>query len=126
MGHVVSCEHLRDEGLHKLLAMVGYCMTDNGEEHFEFVHHIVSTEHMNEGVMENAKFEKVGLNTRANLSHSNILQIAYQWACFVRNVFLVLVFMVLYCICTRAGNSIPWVIPLRSKGTDVKRCRDAG
>lgn len=32
---VVSFKRLRDEGL------VEYCMKDNGEEHFEFVHHNV-------------------------------------------------------------------------------------
>jgi hypothetical protein len=39
MSHVVSCKDLRDESLHKFKGMVGYCMKDNGEEHFEFIHH---------------------------------------------------------------------------------------
>lgn len=41
-GHVVSCKKLRDKGLHcTFLGMVGYCVKENGEEHFEFMHRIV-------------------------------------------------------------------------------------
>lgn len=72
MGHVVFCKRLRDEGLHKFLDMARYCMKDNGEGHYEFVHHNVSANDMSEGKLEYAKFKKVGLNNRASLSHSNI------------------------------------------------------
>ena len=41
MAQVVSCKRLRDEGLHTFLGIVEYYMTDNGEKHFEFVHHNV-------------------------------------------------------------------------------------
>ena len=80
--HVISCERLRDEGLHTFLGMVGYCMKNNREEHFEFVHCNVYAEDMNVGHMEYAKFGNVGLNNHVNLSHSNILQHAHQWARF--------------------------------------------
>ena len=36
-GHVVSCKKWRDESLHTFLGMVGYCLEDNKEEHFEFL-----------------------------------------------------------------------------------------
>ena len=49
------------------------------EEHFWFVHPNVSTEDMNEGKLEYAKFGKVGLNNHVSLSPSNILQRAHQW-----------------------------------------------
>lgn len=81
-GHVVSCKSLEDVGLHTFLAMVGYCMKDNGEEHFEFVHNNVSTHDMNEGKMEHAKFGRMGLNNHVGLSHSNVFQRAHQWARF--------------------------------------------
>lgn len=45
----MSCKHLSGEGLHMLLGMVEYCMKDKGEDHFEFDHHNVSVEDMNEG-----------------------------------------------------------------------------
>jgi hypothetical protein len=60
--NVVSCKKLRDEGLHTIKAMIGYCMKDSGEEHFEFVHHNVSVEDMNDGKMEYTKSGKLGLN----------------------------------------------------------------
>lgn len=43
------------------LGMMGYCVKDNGEEHFEFVHHNVLADDMNGGKMEYAKFGKLGL-----------------------------------------------------------------
>ena len=44
------------------LGVIGYCMKDNGEKHFDFVHHNVSAHDMNEGKIEYAKFGKVGFN----------------------------------------------------------------
>jgi hypothetical protein len=35
MGQGISCNKLRDKGLHTFLSMVRYCMKDNGEEYFE-------------------------------------------------------------------------------------------
>ena len=49
MVHVVSCKRLREKGLDTFLGMVGCCMKDNREEHFEFVHCSVSIYDMNEG-----------------------------------------------------------------------------
>ena len=80
IGHVVSCKKMRDEGFHNFLDMVGYCMKDNGEDCFEFVHHNVLGDDMNEGNMEYAKIGKVGLKNHVSLSHSNVLQRANQWA----------------------------------------------
>lgn len=81
-GRVVSCRKLRDKGLHTFKGMVGYCMEDNGEEQFEFVHHNLTMKDMNDGKLEYVKFRKIGLNNRVCLSHSNILQRAHQWARF--------------------------------------------
>ena len=39
--HVVSCKKSSDECLHIFKGMMGYCMGDNWEENFEFVHHNV-------------------------------------------------------------------------------------
>ena len=44
-GHVVSCKKLRDEGLHTFGGMVGYCMKDNGQDHFEKMCQLVSQQH---------------------------------------------------------------------------------
>lgn len=48
-GHVVSCKRLGDERLHTSLGMVGYCMKVDGEKLFEFVHHDVSVDDMDDG-----------------------------------------------------------------------------
>lgn len=59
-------------GLHTFKGMLGYCTKGNMEEHFEFVHHNVYVDDINEGKMEYVKFMKVGLNNCVSLSHSNI------------------------------------------------------
>jgi hypothetical protein len=74
----MSCKRLRDEGLHTFLGMVGYCMKDNGEEHFECVHHSISATDLYDGKLEYSEFGEVGLNNHVNLSHSYILQRAHQ------------------------------------------------
>ena len=73
MGRVVSCKKLTDEGLQILKAMIEYYMKDNGEEHFEFVHHNVLVEDMNDGKMEYVKFGKMDLNNQLSVSHNNIM-----------------------------------------------------
>ena len=62
--------------------MVRYYMKNNREENFESVRHIVLVEDMNDGILEHAKFGKVGLNNCVSLLHNNILQKAHQWAHF--------------------------------------------
>lgn len=54
MGHVVSCKKLSDEGLHVFIGMLGYCMKDNGETHFEFVNHNMLVDDLNDGKMDYA------------------------------------------------------------------------
>ena len=50
--------------------------------HFEFVHHNVSTNEMNNGKMEYTKFGKVGLNKHVNSPHIIVPQKAHQWVRF--------------------------------------------
>jgi hypothetical protein len=64
LDHVVPCKKLRDEGLHTFKGMLGFRMKVNGEAHFEFVHHNISTDDMNDGKMKYEIFGKVGLNDR--------------------------------------------------------------
>ena len=45
--------------------MVRYCMKDNGEEHFEYVHHNISSKDMNEDKLEYAKFRMVVLRIKS-------------------------------------------------------------
>ena len=57
-------------------------MKDNGEEHFEFVHHNIFSYDMYEGKSEYAKFGRFGLNNCVNLSHSKHIAKGSQWAHF--------------------------------------------
>ena len=98
-------------------------MKDKVEEHFEFVHHNVLAEDMNDGQMEYVKFGEVGMNNRVSLSHSNILQRPHQWAQFHMKKHLGVLFL------TLVLHVQEWAIlpesnmgdPLRSAGRDVKR-----
>ena len=87
--------------------MVGFCMKDNGEEHYEIVHHNLSVGDMNEGKMEYVKFMKVDLNICVSLSHSNILQITHQWSWFCMKKYWVLLLQEDSFTCARVGNSTP-------------------
>lgn len=60
------------------LRMVGYCTTDCGADHFEFVHHDVFAKDMNERKMKYAKSGKVGLNNWVNFFHNNNMIIKGQ------------------------------------------------
>ena len=82
----------------------------NGEEHIEFEHHNVSSNGMNEGKWEYAKFGKVGLKNQIGLSHRNILQKVtkglingqdFEW----RNIW-VCVLLARYFICVKVENFI--------------------
>lgn len=93
--------------------MIWYCMKDNGGEHFEFVHHNVSADVMNEGKLECAKFGKVGLNNRLSLSHSNILQRTYF--CMKKQLGLTLPDILFHmCKSGQFYSNSTWVIPMTS------------
>ena len=121
--HVVPCKKLRDEGLHTFKGMLGYCMKDNGEAHFEFVHHNILADDMSDGKMEYENFGKVGLNNHMSPSHSNILQRAHQWSHFHMKKHLGATLPgTLYRMCKsdQFYSNLTWVIPLRSIGMDVR------
>ena len=114
--HVVSCRKLKDEGLHTYRGMLGYCMKDNGEVHFEVVYHNVLAKDTNDN--------KVGLNNCVSLSHSNILQRAHQWGKFCRVEYLgAILSKTLYHMCKGGQfySNPTWVILLRFAGMDVRR-----
>ena len=108
--------------LHTLKGMVGYCIKDNGKEHFKFIHHNVFAQDMNDGKLEYAKFGKIGLNNSVCPSHSNTLQRAHQWAHFRMKKHLgVTLPGTLYHI-SKSGQfytNSTCAIPLRLAGMDV-------
>ena len=58
-----SCSFLHAVEGHRFAiraGMVTYCMNDNVEYHFKFVHHNITADDMNECKLEYVKFGKVG------------------------------------------------------------------
>ena len=97
--------------------MIGYCVKDNGEEHFEFVHDNVSANDTNDGKMEYAKLGKVGLDNSASLSHYNVLQRGPQRACLCMKKHFGATFVgTLYHVCKNSQFYLDpaWVIPLNT------------
>lgn len=69
---------------------------------FEFVHHNVLVDDMNDDKMEYMKFGKVGLNNHVSLLHSNILQRTHQQARFgMKKIFGLSALQALCSICAR-------------------------
>jgi hypothetical protein len=99
-------------------------MKDNGEKHFEFVHHNVSMDDMNDGKLEYTKFGKVNLNNCVSLSHSKILQRAHQWAhCCMKKHLGATLPNNLFHMC-KSGQFYPnsmYLIPLHFVGMNVRR-----
>ena len=101
---------------------VGYCVEDNGDEHFEFVHHNVLAVVMNTEEMESIKFGKVGWNNCVSLSHSNKFQRSHQWAHFRMKKHLGATFVgILFHMCKigQLYHHLTWVLPLRLPSMDV-------
>ncbi|MCO5588696.1 hypothetical protein L7F22_042655 [Adiantum nelumboides] len=49
-GGVVICRALTKRKLHTFEGMIGYCLKDNGQLHFQMVQHHITAEHINQGI----------------------------------------------------------------------------
>lgn len=88
------------------------------------MHHSVSAGDMNEGKMEYAKFEKVGLNNCVSLSQSNMLQRAHQRARFhIKKYLGATLDGTLFHLCKSGQfySNLTLVILLRSTGMAIRR-----
>ncbi len=54
--------------------MIGYCLKDQGEEHFQFCHRNVSLEQMQEGVDEYVKYGACFCKNKIYLTQNNIME----------------------------------------------------
>ncbi len=52
----MHCKRLKGVGMHTYVGMIGYCLKDQGEEHFQFYHKNVNSKHMQEIVDEYVKY----------------------------------------------------------------------
>lgn len=86
-----------------------------GEEHFEFVHHNVSANDMNEGKMEYAKFGKISFNNYiAKGSSMGTFSYEEVFGCYSCQEALSHVQKCQF------YPKLAWVIPLRSTSMDVR------
>jgi hypothetical protein len=80
LRHHVHCKPLKGVGMHTYISVIGYCLKDQGEEHFQFCHRNVSLEHMQKGVDEYVKYgvcfckNKVYLTQQHHGESCNLLQ----------------------------------------------------
>jgi len=74
MGHHILTKTLRNTGLHTFIGMLGYCIKDQGEDHFDCVHHNVTDEQMKEGVEEYVKYGTPFTKNRVILTHQNVIE----------------------------------------------------
>ncbi|MCO5600128.1 hypothetical protein L7F22_054236 [Adiantum nelumboides] len=49
-GGIVICRALTQRRLHTLEGIIGYCLKDNGQAHFQVVQHNMTTEQINQGI----------------------------------------------------------------------------
>jgi len=56
LRHHMHYKPLKRVGMHTYINVIGYCLKDQGKEHFQFCCENVSLEHMHKGVDENVKY----------------------------------------------------------------------
>ncbi len=71
-GHVMHCKQLQDISFHTFVGMVGYYMKNI--DHFQIVHHNVSGEMMEVGMLEFVKYGIIEMKNQMCLTHQNVLE----------------------------------------------------
>ncbi len=71
-GHVMHCKQLRDTSLHTFVGMVGCYMKNIN--HFQLMHHNVSGEMMEVGMLEFVKYGVTEMKNQMCLTHQNVLE----------------------------------------------------
>ena len=73
VGHHILTKTLHNTGLHTFIGMLGYCIKDKGEDHFQCVHKNVTPEQM-EGLEEYIKYGTPFAKNRIVLTHTNLIE----------------------------------------------------
>ncbi len=55
----MHCKLLKGVGMHTYVGMIGYCLKDQGEKHFQFYHKNVNSKHIQEKVDEYVNMDLV-------------------------------------------------------------------
>jgi hypothetical protein len=74
IGHVVDCKLLEGQGLYTFVGLIGYCLKDAGEEHFEVIDVNASNVEMNVSIDEYMKFGTTSTKNHVVLSNVNRTQ----------------------------------------------------
>ena len=74
IGHYILTKTLCNIGLHIFNGMLGYCIKDKGEDHFQCVHKNVTLEQMEEGLEEYIKYGTSFAKNRIFLICTNFIE----------------------------------------------------
>ena len=74
VGHHILTKTLRNIGVHTFIGMLGYCIKDKGEDHFQCIHKNVTPEQMEEGLEEYIKYGILFAKNSIFLIHTNLIE----------------------------------------------------
>ena len=74
IGHHILTKTLCNTRLHTFIGMLGYCIKDKGEYHFQCIHKNVTPEQMEEGLEEYIKYGTPFAKNRIVLIHTSLIQ----------------------------------------------------
>ncbi|KAL3689945.1 hypothetical protein R1sor_016254 [Riccia sorocarpa] len=79
LGGSICVKSLKYKGLHTIIGIIGYCLKDEGQEHFRFYSKNVSEDQKREGRRMHAIYGASEYKNRLELSPANILGRALQF-----------------------------------------------
>lgn len=81
-GGMVMCRKLTNKGLHTFAGMIGYCMKDSNQPHFETIDHNISAADIALGFEQYSLYGKEENKHRVVLTMTNFVDRVYQWRRF--------------------------------------------
>ena len=124
LNHHVLVKKLIGVGVHTYIGMLGYCVEDKEEDHFEVVHHNVTNEKLEARLEEYVKFGTTFAKNKVVITSKNLLERCLCYLYFKMhkqlNTSLARVLLQMY----RFGSFIPyaqWVVPRYCGGMDCMR-----
>ncbi|KAI5077190.1 hypothetical protein GOP47_0007014 [Adiantum capillus-veneris] len=125
-GANILCRALKQKNMHTFQGMVGYCMKDEGEPHFQKLTHNVTVDDINKGVELYTLYGVDDLTNRVCLTSNNIFDRAAMYWKFKMRHPLGNDFLSTLHIMVRTGKYYPsssWIIPYQGRGMYLKKIR---
>ena len=123
-GHHILTKTLRNTGLHTFIGMLGYCIKDKGEDHFQCVRKNVTHEQMEEGLEEYIKYGTPFAKNRIVLTHTNLIERVATYCRYKMKTQLDSTLLGTLLPMLRSGQFIPsasWVLPVHQGGMEYNR-----